>query len=342
MSADTVAVPLTPRLRLSGIAPEAYRHPLDQQASDALRRVPGFEIAVTKFSRFSFERFLYNEYCASAVKVTARQCGAIHERLREACYILDVPEPALFLAQTPIANAFAFGKEEPALVLQTGLVELLTDDELMAVIAHELGHVHCGHSVYRLMALLLVLIARYGGVQFGVGDIFSLSLQVALLEWSRKAEFSADRAAILAVQDPEIVFSSLFKLTGGSPKVFAQMDRDEYLRQADEYDRPDVSKLDRLYKLLLESEKTHPIPVLRAREALRWGQSEEYSQILEGHYPRRGSAVVAGKNGTLRSGPRPCPHCGGESDAAFTFCIHCGKSLEGALRAESDAAESEA
>ncbi|MGC4045822.1 MAG: hypothetical protein QM758_18685 [Armatimonas sp.] len=59
---------MEPRLRLEKLAPDAYRHPMDQQASVALRAVPGFELAATKFSRYSFERFLYNEYLASAVR----------------------------------------------------------------------------------------------------------------------------------------------------------------------------------------------------------------------------------------------------------------------------------
>ena len=213
----------TARRRYPGIAPEAYRHPLDQQATEALKAVPGFEFAISKLSRFSVEHLIYVEYCANGVKVTPRQCSGIYALLREACAILDVQEPSLFLSQTPIANAFALGRERPTMVLHTGLVELLTEEELLGVIAHELGHIHAGHSVYRMMLLLIQLAAKAGGMRFGVGDIFSLPIEMALLEWARKAEFTADRAAILVTQNPEAVFSSLFKLTGGSPKIFEQM-----------------------------------------------------------------------------------------------------------------------
>lgn len=312
------------RTRLEKLAPDAYRHPMDQQATQALRAVPGFELAATKFSRYSFERFLYNEYLASAVKVSPNQCGQVHALLVEACEILDMPVPALFLSQTPIANAFALGREEPAIVLQTGLVELLDEDELMAVIAHELGHIHCGHTIYRLMGLFVALLARLGATRLGYGDLFSIPIQLALLEWSRKAEFSADRAAVLTVQDPEVMFSALFKLTGGSQKIFSQMNRDEYLAQADEYDRPDAGKLDKLYKLMIESERSHPIPVLRAREVLRWGAGPEFASILAGDYPRRGEPLPS-KNAKA-SAPVlvPCAECGERTDAAFSFCTSCG------------------
>lgn len=309
--------------RLPGISPEAYRHPYDRQAAKALRSVPGFELAATKFSRYSFERFLYVMACADAVKVTPRQCSRIHALLREACAILDVsPEPSLFLTQTPIANAAALGLEMPSMVIHTGLVELLTEEELFAVVAHELGHIHCGHTVYRLMLYIVSLMLRqYGGVVPGVGEWLSLTLEAALMEWSRKAEFSADRAALLCVQNPEVVFSALFKLTGGSPKIYEQMDRDEYLKQADEYDNPGAPPLDKIYKLLLAAPQSHPIPVLRAREALRYGETDEYRAILDGDYTRRDKSNLLP---TLVT----CPRCGEQTDrAAFSFCTSCGADL---------------
>jgi Zn-dependent protease with chaperone function len=324
----------TPRRRFPGIAPEAYRHPLDQQATDSLRAVPGFEYAVSKLSKFSIEHILYVEYCATAVKVTPRQCSRIYALLREACSILDVPEPALFLSQTPIVNAFALGREKPMMVLHTGLVELTNEEELLGVIAHELGHIHCGHSVYRLMLLLIELAGRVGGARLGVGDIFSMPVQMALLEWSRKAEFSADRAAILVTQNPEAIFSTLFKLTGGSPKIFDQMDREEYLKQAEEYSRPDAGKLDKFYRTMLEAGMTHPIPVLRAREALRYGDSDEFKALLAGRYTQYD------KNRRLTpaavNAPTNCPQCGQEADTSFSFCVHCGADLRPIIAASEE------
>ena len=310
----------TARVRLTAIAPEAYRHPLDQKAAAALRAVPGFERAVAWFSAQGLERYLLHETCASSVRVTERQCGAIHALLVDACDTLDMPVPHLFLSQTPIANAFAFGQAQPTVVLHTGLVELLDDNELRGVIAHELGHIHCGHSTLRLMGLLLVLAGRLGGMRLGAPDLFTLPLQAALLDWMRHAEYSADRAAVLGTQDPEVVFSALFKLTGGSPKVFAQMDRDEYLRQAADYAPGNESGIDKFLKTLIETEKTHPIPVLRAREVLAWGESPAYQDIVSGTYRRRGESDATAV------GRRRCAACGEWTAVSFSFCTACGAS----------------
>jgi Zn-dependent protease with chaperone function len=317
------------RTRLPGIAPEAYRHPLDQQATAALRALPGFEMAVARLSQHSVEKLIYHEELASAVRVTPRQCSRIYKLLREACGVLDVAEPALFLSQTPIANAFAVGRDNPTMLIQTGLVELMTEEELLGVIAHELGHIHCGHTIYLLAAAILETLAKLGGDRLGVGDLFSLSFRAALLEWTRKAEFTADRAAVLVTQNPEVVFSTLFKLTGGSPKVFEQMDRDEYLRQADDYERPDRSRLDKFYQVMIETGRTHPIPVLRAREALRYGASDEFKAILGGEYARRGQTEVDRASiKTLANATITCPVCGTRTDTAFTFCTGCGADLK--------------
>ncbi len=312
----------TQRVRLTAIAPEAYRHPLDQKAASALRAVPGFERAVAWFSAQSIERYLFHETCASSVRVTPKQCGAIHRLLTEACDTLDLDVPNLFLSQTPIANAFAFGQAQPTLVLHTGLVELLDDNELRGVIAHELGHVHCGHSTLRLMGLLLVMAGRLGGMRLGAPDLLTVPLQAALLDWMRNAEYSADRAAVLGTQDPEVVFSALFKLTGGSPKVFAQMDRDEYLRQAADYAPGNESRIDKVFKTLIETEKTHPIPVLRARAVLEWGQSDQYRDIIAGRYQRRGETP-----GTAVD-RRRCTACGEWTPVSFSFCTRCGHANE--------------
>ena len=331
------------RVRFPQIAPDTYRHPLDQQATAALRAVPGFELLARKLTEYSFEKIIYHEECASAVRVTPKQLPRIHALLKEACTVLDLPLPNLFVSQTPIANAFALGRDNPTMVLHTGLVELLTEEELLAVIAHEMGHIHCGHTVYRLMVLMIQLFAKIGDLRVGRGDLFSFPIQAALMEWTRKAEFSADRAATLVVQDPEIMFSALFKLTGGSPKIFEQMDREEYLKQADDYDRPDWSRLDKFYKVALETEKTHPIPVLRAKEVLRWGKTDEYKNIVAGNYifrdkvgDRRRGPLSSIEMKTLANEQTTCAVCEKKTDTAFTFCLNCGAVLQSGTKEDTE------
>ena len=82
------------------------------------------------------------------------------------------------------------------------MLEMLDDEELRSVLGHELGHIMSGHPTYTTIAIILLY--------FGVSNlpflaaVAILPFQLALLEWYRKSEFSADRAGLLAVQDLNI------------------------------------------------------------------------------------------------------------------------------------------
>jgi len=56
------------------------------------------------------------------------------------------PEPAVRI-QNPLANSYALGQEHPYVVINTGILDLLNVAEIQAVLAHELGHIKCGHTI---------------------------------------------------------------------------------------------------------------------------------------------------------------------------------------------------
>jgi hypothetical protein len=106
----------------------------------------------------------------------------------------------------------------------------------------------------------------------------------ALLEWWRKAELSADRAGLLACQDPAASLRLSMKLAGGGD--LSEVDTAAFLEQAAEYDRGGDLR-DSLLKVMLVWQRTHPLPVARAAEIQAWLDSGAYQRILAGDYPRR-------------------------------------------------------
>ncbi len=135
---------------------------------------------------------------------------------------------------------------------------------------------------------MLTLLVRMWHFFIGVpGGIYAvIAINLALLEWSRKAELTADRAGALVVQDPETSYRVNMKLAGG--RRVDEMSRDAMFAQADEYEEHgDV--LDGALKLALTASQTHPFPVPRIGELRRWVESGEYAAILSGDYPVRGS-----------------------------------------------------
>lgn len=269
-----------PKQDLRGLTASQFRHPLDLEATDRLKRLPGLDVLVRNVLGGVAEQFFYMENIASSIRVSANQLPDLHHLLLEACRILDLEVPQLYVRQNPVPNAYtmAMRGHQPFIVLHTSLIELLTPEEIQAVIAHELGHLKCEHGVYLTIANLLVLAAG----QLPWGSWLTQGLQSQMLYWSRCAELTCDRAALLATQDPRITMSVLMKLAGGSPSLMGQLNLDAFIEQAQDYDRASRTDLGQMLREMQTAQRSHPLPVLRAREIDRWSKSSAYQGLLSG------------------------------------------------------------
>lgn len=265
---------------LTGLTSDQFRHPLDLQATQTLKRLPGLDLIVRNVLGPTAEQFFYLDNISSSILVGDRQLPHIHNLLVEACEILELEQPQLYLKQnsTPNAYTFAIRGKKPFIVIHTSLIELLTPEEIQAVIAHELGHLKCDHGVYLTLANLLVL-ASAELIPFG--ELIAQSLQFQIMEWVRCAEFTCDRAALLVAQDSRIVASVLMKLTGGAPSLAQHLNLDAFLEQARSYDAVSTTEIGEIFQLFQSSQLTHPLPVLRAREIEQWSSSQEYQNVLK-------------------------------------------------------------
>ncbi|MBD2446134.1 M48 family metallopeptidase [Nostoc sp. FACHB-152] len=277
----------------TGISSEAFRHPLDRQAEQALRNLPGFDLIARKFVEFVYERPQLVYLMGNAIQVGPRQYSTIYQIFRECVRDLDIyPEPALFVSQDPQANSYALGRENPFIVINTGILDLLDEAEIRAVLAHELGHIKCGHTILIQMAMWAMSAASaLGELTFGIGNFVSQALIYAFFEWRRKAELTADRAALLVVDDLNTVMSSMMKVSGGSHKYAHECSLQEFIQQSESYHALDQDGLNQIYKFLMYNGAqgimlTHPFAVERIRYLRDWSVSEEYQQIRRGHYPR--------------------------------------------------------
>ncbi|OLP20016.1 peptidase M48 [Leptolyngbya sp. 'hensonii'] len=300
----------------TGISSEAFRHPLDRQAEQALRSVPGFDLAARKFMEFIYERPRNVFLMGNSIEVGPRQYANLYQLFRECVRDLDIfPEPVLFVSQDPSANAFAMGQEKPCLVLNTGLMDLLTEAELRSVLAHELGHIKCGHTTLKQMGIWAInLIFGLAGMTFGLTSLISTGLIMAFYEWLRKAELSADRAALLVMDDLNPVLYTLMKMAGGSARHGHELSLDEFIRQSQRYQELDQDGLNQVYKFLLYNNISsqvfisHPFTVERVTYLQDWANSEDYRQIRAGNY-RRSEA-----EGAVNVPVDETPATGGEVD----------------------------
>jgi Zn-dependent protease with chaperone function len=270
-----------PKIPLLGLKADQFRHPVDLEATAALSHWPGMDWAVRSLLGSVVEQALYLDNISSSLLVSEQQLPNLFQLLREAGEILDLPIPQLYVRQNPVPNAYtlAIRGQQPFIVLHTALIELLTPEEIQAVLAHELGHLKCEHGVYLTMANLLVLAA---GQLSPWGTALAQGLQMQMLNWLRCAEFTCDRAGLLVTQNPQVMISVLMKLAGGSPTLSAHLNVEAFLAQARAYNQVDHD-LGMLLKAVRTAELTHPVPVLRAQEIDRWSSSAAYQSLLQHH-----------------------------------------------------------
>jgi Zn-dependent protease with chaperone function len=283
------------------ISHSAFQHPLDKQALATLEKTPFLPQLVQQLSKSVLERFTHIDLVSSNARVHAQQYPSLYKKYIKLAETLDVnPIPELFIDSAHTINAYATGMNSFFIVTYSGLIDMLSENELLAILGHELGHVKCNHMLYMTM---VNLIRQYGAGYLiasllppVAGTVVSYSIQLALLEWYRKAEFSCDRAALLATQDEEAVVGALSKLAGYSKHLpDAEFNFEAIKDQAQAYD--DVgsdSLVDKAVKLWLLMGRTHPHPVVRAREIANWAASPEYHDILDGKFATRQIGAPAG------------------------------------------------
>lgn len=287
MSTDdevTGAAPARRRVVLTGISSRAWEHPADRGALAALRELRGFDDVLKALSGLWNERALRLEYIGSAIRVDHRQYPRVYRLFAEAAATLDIAElPELYVQYDRSINGMCIGMSKPFIVVNSGALELLDDEELRCLLGHELGHLLSGHAVYRTMAMVLHDWAtRLAWLP--VGSLALRAISAGLREWWRKAELSADRAGLLAGQDPHAALRLGMKLAGGGD--LSEVDVTAFLEQAAEYERAGDLR-DSMIKIGMVLDRTHPLPVARAAALRSWTDSGEYQRILAGEYLRR-------------------------------------------------------
>jgi len=307
--ADIVRVPL------SGLPSAAFQHPLDRAATENLERIPGFQKLVSVFIEYGFERLQYVHNMGESIRVSERQMPKLLGLLREACGVLSVDEPELYVQQGDV-NAYTAGHRNPYIVLQTGLIDLFDEDEIMAVLAHELGHIKCGHVLYKQMARLLV---PFLAAIPGIGGFVGLGVESAFLIWDRRSELSADRASLLSVQDARVCNVMFMKLAGGTARFANDLNLEEFLSQARRYrdDADEETKLDKVYRFMAGVRATHPFAVERCHALLGFQESPEYQRILGGAYAPVPTAPPQAEEAR-------CARCSALLSPGRPFCSACG------------------
>jgi len=283
------------RKTFPGISAEAFVSDNDRRALAALEKVPLLPDVVRKFYDLGIDRWMYVYNMGRAVRCGPRQYRTLYDIMREGCQVLDMAEPELYISSNPFPNAFAGGVERPYITLRNSMVENLNDEELFHLIGHELGHIKAGHILYFSVAQVLApLLEMLGRRTFGLGDAVSYGIVLALYEWSRQAEISADRAGLLVAQNLGVSLDANLKLCAGPNRLQHEMNRDAFLDQARTYqDMPAHDAWGKvLWFLLMNWNSTHPMFIHRVQELDKWVATGAFDRIMAGEYAQAKAGAI--------------------------------------------------
>ena len=291
------------------IKPAEFIHPEDAAALRQLESIPGFPALVKKVLSLGLEQLMYGINMATAIRLSPTQLPKLYNHLPPICEKLGIAEPEFYLQMDPVPNAWTFGDTKIFITITSGLVELLNDEELDAVIAHECGHILCRHVLYHSIARYILS----GANSLGVLEALTVPLQFAILYWQRKSELSCDRCASI-ITSPEIVASSMARLSGGPKSITSNLNMQQWAQQADKYDKIRNGNLwNKTLQISVIASQSHPFSAVRVREILKWGQSSQYQNLMQ--------------NIQLLSSGKNCPNCGKAVSNTWAYCKYCGTKL---------------
>ncbi|MCP3057888.1 M48 family metallopeptidase [Myxococcus sp. K38C18041901] len=286
---------LRPDEALTNLSSTAYEHALDRATLQALKSLPGFPALMRWLLANLGERSMRLVNLSTSVRCGKDQFPELAGLLDVARRRLDIPyTPSLFLTESPYANAATFGVEEPTVMVHAALLDHLDDTQVVSVLAHELGHLHADHVLYRSVATVLAGGSRLLG---SVGQLLSFPLQKALYKWARCSELTADRAGLLGCRDLAASLGVLMRLAGGNrPGTVnrTKMKLAPFVQQARELARMEESSwFDGLLATLLTMDSSHPFVAWRVMHLLDWVENGNYLDILAGQYERVKRSAVA-------------------------------------------------
>jgi len=269
---------------LHDLHPSEYEHPTDRVTLEVLRQIP-LVPKLLELINIPQSMIRRTELLGSNLRVNERQLPSVYKMMRQACEVMEVDEPLLYVSSAPELNAFTTCPDKPIVCIHGDLLDAMEHNEIMFVIGHELAHIKSQHIIYKMLGGILaenilntVLSTVPGLATFSGAAV--IALNYAYFEWSRAAEFSCDRGGYLACQDFGASCKALMKLAGASKRYINELNLKEFIAQARDFKDMDSSALGVIQKVILSYGRSHPWSVSRVNELINFYQTGGYNDVL--------------------------------------------------------------
>lgn len=221
------------------VEPSAFQWAQDGQAMATLRSMSSLTSVARSISDKAGRRWIETTF--NGVRLSEKQMPEIYAQAVKAGQILGMTNlPDVYISGERPWDALTFGSDKNAfIVLGSALTASFQEDDLLFILAREMGHCRAGHALWKTVIRFLVgeQKPKQGMMSGGVlsmldpGKWIEGALEMPLLGWARQAEITADRAGLLAVGDEKIARRVLLTWSLKSPILFRQINIEAWLEQ---------------------------------------------------------------------------------------------------------------
>jgi Zn-dependent protease with chaperone function len=252
-----------------------------------------------------------------------------------AARLIGVPYmPDVYVSGDSMWNTYTFGSDSSSfIVLGTAILTNFHDDDLLFVLAREMGHCRAGHALWKTVIRFLAgdLSGQTGVLAGGILNALSPAkliggaLEMPLMAWSRQSEVTADRAGLLAIGDVALARRVLLTWSIRSATLMKQVNLDEWMKQED-------ASADNLTHI---SEMTMSSTIYTARRLHFLGQAAKEPNLMQwsGTIQPTRKQIEATLKPASKPAPKPAPSAShpiqppAPADSIRVVCTKCQNAM---------------
>lgn len=265
------------RYRLRGLNVERLKHPDDSAVINKLNKIPYFTEFLNKTVGTVREAYSTIEAQGDGWAITKNSSPKFYAQLEEVCRILNVKDVPYYSTEwSYYISGYSVGMENYRIVMLSGALDLLNDEEMLFMLGHELGHFLCGHKPYHMLLETLYMPL----VDDTSVKMWATLIKLPLLEWYRISDYTADRVGLLCCQDLNVALSTMIKQAGLPRKYYEKINIEGFIQQIREFNEKYTSTMDKMVKILSIRAAASPWLVVRTAKLIEWYESGEYHKII--------------------------------------------------------------
>ncbi len=265
--------------RLKGIVPDDYAYPGEFMAFKKLESIPYVDVifgAVLRWIAESNHRPTIHGDCYQVTEITNPHIYGLY---RTALERLDMSETyPLYLDAQFNYNASAIGGSAPYIVVNSSIIQNFSDEEILAVLGHEIAHIKGKHLIYVNMANLIGALMQDIPM---IGKGITVGFMLALTRWERMHEFTCDRAGCIAAGSVDAGINAMRNFLGVSEDFpGTHVEIDDLMQQSSEFDLSKENVVTAAFCGFQLINIDHPWTTDRIKELVEWKESGEFERLI--------------------------------------------------------------